>query len=58
LKSNFSGKLLSIASLVEKTFGEGYFRILGTMTNKPDSAIQMLEVLRKARLRKTKNKDK
>lgn len=51
LKSNFTGRLLPIARLVEGTFGEGSFRILGNMTNEKESAVLTLETLKKVRLK-------
>lgn len=54
LKSHFTGQLLTIARLVEKTFGEGNFRVLGNMSAKKESAILHMELLRKARVRQLK----
>ncbi|MDD5290268.1 MAG: hypothetical protein PHT40_03685 [Patescibacteria group bacterium] len=56
LNANFTGKLLPIAHLVEKTFGEGSFRLLGNMGTDKQSGVLHLESLKKARakqLRKT-----
>lgn len=50
LKSHFTGHLLEIARIVEKTFGEGSFRRLGDMGTNDNSAMQTLEALRKMRL--------
>ncbi|MBU1290099.1 hypothetical protein KKG85_02570 [Patescibacteria group bacterium] len=58
LKSHFTGHLLPIARLVEKTFGEGSFRLLGNMTDKDESGILHFESLKKARARQVKNKAK
>lgn len=54
LAAHFTGKLLPISRLVEKTFGEGGFRLLGNMssTNR-DSGVLCLEALKKARARMT-----
>ena len=49
LKSMFDGKLLGLARIVEKTFGKGSFRVLGIMTTKPDSAINVFESLKSLR---------
>jgi hypothetical protein len=51
LKAHFNGQLLGIARLVEQTFGEGSFRLLGNMSGDKDSAVLHLESLRKARIR-------
>jgi len=51
LKANFTGQLLPIARLVEKTFGEGSFRILGNMEAQKNSAVLCLETLEKTRAR-------
>ena len=51
LKSHFNGRLLPVARLVEKTFGEGSFRLLGNMGTDRKSGISHLELLRKARIR-------
>jgi hypothetical protein len=57
LKAHFTGRLLEIAKLVEKTFGKGSFRMLGNMTDDPQSGILHLESLRKARMRQIKEKN-
>lgn len=49
LKSHFTGRLLPIARLVEKTFGEGNFRLLGNMNAEKESGVLHLESLKKAR---------
>lgn len=51
LQAHFTGRLLPIARLVEHTFGEGSFRILGNMGTDNVSAITHLETLKKARTR-------
>lgn len=53
LKANFTGRLLPIARLVDGTFGEGSFRILGNMKHEKESAVLTLETLKKARTRQT-----
>ena len=54
LKANFTGQLLGIARLVEQTFGEGSFRLLGNMTEDKSSAVLYLDSLRKARIKARK----
>lgn len=54
LKAHFTGQLLPIARLVEKTFGNNSFRLFGNMANDPDSAILTFESLRKNRLKNIK----
>lgn len=49
LKAHFSGQILEIARLVERSFGEGGFRYLGDMTPDGESAIKTLEGLKKMR---------
>lgn len=51
LKAQFTGQLLGIARLVEATFGEGSFRLLGNMDDSADSAVVHLEHLRKMRIK-------
>ena len=51
LNANFTGKLLEIARLVEGTFGEGSFRVLGDMNTSSESGVLTLDALKKARLR-------
>lgn len=53
LQANFTGRLLPIARLVDGTFGEGSFRVLGNMSNEKESAVLTLETLKKARARQT-----
>jgi len=55
LKAHFTGQLLPIARLIEKTFGEGSFRILGNMDASRDSGVMHLESLKKMRMRQIKN---
>lgn len=55
LKSNFTGRLLPIARLVEKTFGEGSFRLLGNMETEKSSGVLHLESLKKARMRQVRD---
>ncbi|TSD02234.1 MAG: hypothetical protein Athens071425_81 [Parcubacteria group bacterium Athens0714_25] len=54
LKTHFTGKLIEIAKIIEETFGEGSFRLLGNMDKSKESGILHLEALKKARLRKLK----
>jgi hypothetical protein len=56
LNAHFTGKLLPIARLVEKTFGEGSFRLLGNMGTDTKSGVLHLESLKKARGRKMREK--
>lgn len=49
LKAHFTGQLLPIARLVEKTFGEGAFRLLGEMGTSDESATSCLEALKEKR---------
>jgi len=56
LNAHFTGRLLPIARLVEKTFGEGSFRLLGNMGTDKESGVLHLESLKKARGRKMKEK--
>ncbi|QQR78053.1 MAG: hypothetical protein IPJ68_03090 [Candidatus Moraniibacteriota bacterium] len=58
LKGHFSGRLPTIAKLVEGTFGEGAFRRLGDMGKDDNSAVQTLEALKKKRLSFLKAKEK
>ncbi len=58
LKSHFTGQLLVIARLVEKTFGEGSFRLLGNMGTKNDSGVLHLESFKKARTRQKKERER
>lgn len=57
LKSNFTGQLLHVARLVEKTFGEGSFRLLGNMDTDKSSGVLHLESLKKARMRQLRLKE-
>lgn len=56
LNAHFTGRLLQIARLVEGTFGEGSFRLLGNMGVEMESGVLHLESLKKARLKQTKEK--
>lgn len=56
LKAHLTGRLLVIARLVEKTFGESSFRLLGNMDTDRQSANVHMESLQKARTRQTRNK--
>lgn len=58
LRAHFTGRLLEIGKLVEKTFGKGSFRILGNMDIDRQSGINHLETLKRLRLIKLKNKNK
>ncbi|HRY62415.1 MAG TPA: hypothetical protein P5056_01440 [Candidatus Paceibacterota bacterium] len=49
LRAHFSGGLLEIAKLVERSFGEGSFRQLGEMTDSASSAVSTLELFKKLR---------
>jgi len=55
LKSIFTGGLITVGRLVEKTFGSGSFRLLGMIDESDTSAYSVLEALKKARNRKLKN---
>lgn len=55
LKSHFTGQLLPIARLVEKTFGEGSFRTLGNMDTDKSSGALHLETLKKSRMRQLRD---
>ena len=54
INANFTGRLLPIARLVEKTFGEGSFRLLGNMGTNRESAVLTMDSLKKARIREGK----
>ncbi len=56
LNAHFTGKLLEIGRLIEKTFGEGSFRLLGNMGTNKESGVLHLESLKKARARQTRPK--
>ncbi len=58
LKGFFNGKILTIARLVEKTFGKGSFRVLGMMNDDKETPITVWEYLEKARTRQLKLKQK
>jgi hypothetical protein len=51
LQANFNGNLLQIGRLVERTFGPGSFRLLGSMDMSDTSGILILDALRAARVR-------
>lgn len=56
LNAHFTGRLLPLARLVEKTFGEGSFRLLGNMGTDNQSGVLHLESLKKARTRQEREK--
>lgn len=56
LNAHFTGRLLNLARIVEKTFGEGSFRLLGNMDTDKQSGVLHLESLKKARARETREK--
>ncbi len=56
LNAHFTGRLLPLARTVEKTFGEGSFRLLGNMDTSKQSGVLHLESLKKARARQTREK--
>lgn len=56
LNAHFTGRLLPIARLVEKIFGEGSFRLLGNMDADNQSGVLHLESLKKARARQMREK--
>jgi len=56
LNAHFTGRLLPLVRLVEKTFGEGSFRLLGNMDTDRASGVLHLESLKKARARQTRKK--
>jgi len=58
LKAHLQGGLLTIAHLVEDTFGDGSFRLLGNMDKDTNSAITHLETLKQGRNRFLKSKEK
>jgi hypothetical protein len=58
LKAHLQGGLLTIARLVEDTFGKGGFRLLGNMEKNDNSATMHLETLRQERNRFLKSKEK
>jgi len=51
LKAHFTGRLLPIARLIDKTFGDGSFRIVGNMDDNNASGVSHLETLKKSRAR-------
>jgi len=56
LNAHFTGHLVTIGRLVEKTFGEGSFRELGNMGSDKESGVLCLEFLKKARARQIRKK--
>jgi hypothetical protein len=56
LNAHFTGRLLEIGRLVEKTFGKESFRILGNMGTEGKSAVLCFETLKKMRLRQKKKR--
>ena len=50
-KAHFTGNILEITKLIESTFGPGQFRALGMMSSEESSANQMLDYLKKQRIR-------
>lgn len=56
LKAHFTGHLLTIAKLIEKTFGEGSFRSLGNMSADRNSGALFLESFKKMRTKLLENK--
>jgi hypothetical protein len=48
-KSHFDGRLLSIAGLIEKSFGEEAFRVIGMMDERENSARLVMDYLMKRR---------
>ena len=56
LKAHFTGQLLPLGRLVEKTFGEESFRLLGNMDTDSESGVLHLESLKKMRARQTREK--
>lgn len=56
LNAHFTGRLLPIARLVEKTFGDDSFRLLGNMGTSEENGVLHLESLQKNRSRQIKNK--
>ncbi len=57
LRAHFTGHLMKIAHLVEKSFGEGSFRVLSSMTAKDDSVPHVFEMLQKSRGRMLKQRE-
>lgn len=51
LKAHFTGRLLPIARMVEKTFGHGSFETLGLMGDDPETPVMVKEYLARARSR-------
>ncbi len=57
-KAHFTGNLLEIARIVENCFGDGSFRDLSMMTRDIESGRQMLDSLKKKRLRIKKDQER
>jgi len=57
LNAHSTGRFMSIAHLVEDTFGKRSFRLLGSMGTDPNSAVMTLEILKIARLDFLKEQD-
>lgn len=49
-KAHFDGNILEIAHLIEKTFGKNTFRVVGMMDGTSQSAVRLLDYLRKQRI--------
>ena len=58
LKAHFTGRLLPIARLVEKTFGKGSFRVLSSMGIEDESCVRVEKSLRKMRTIQIKKENK
>jgi len=54
-KAHFTGNIREIAKLIEDVFDQGSFRVLGMMTGDASSANQMLNYLKKQRLKMDKD---
>lgn len=58
LRGLFTGKILTIARLIEATFGKGSFEVLGMMGIDKETPVNTFEYLKRARVRNTENKEK
>ncbi len=58
IKAHLNGRLLEIAKLVEKSFGEGSFRSLGEMSEKNDAAYAKYVGLSRARRKVLKERER
>ena len=58
LNAHFTGRLLPLARIVEKTFGEGSFRLLGNMSIDKQDGVLHLESLKKMRVKQSKMESK